>query len=57
MGEWVRINDGVPEADDYVILYVPPGRYFGASGCDLERFKQEYPDVSHWKVLASAPKD
>lgn len=57
MGEWVKINDGVPEADDYVILYVPPGRYFGASGCDLERFKQEYPDVSHWKVLASAPKD
>jgi len=55
MGEWKTFNDNRPMANDLVIYYVPSAKYVWGVGSDYDHIKQEYPAVSHWRVVSNPP--
>jgi hypothetical protein len=57
MERWVRVNDAAPKSDHYIACYVPEKGYFATTGDRFEAFREEFPEVSHWRVLMTPPED
>lgn len=52
---WTPISTPIDKPDALVVFYAPHAVYIWGCGKDYLTVKEEYPDVSHYRIISEAP--